>query len=108
MNVALSRSASFKFLFTLSLLATQFLMQMVMSFGNRRSEFRADLYAYELGYGAKLVEAFYLMEKMKLGDNSTVVQKMTANHPRVTARIERLETLLDQENAMQKEPLPLS
>jgi len=97
-----------KALFSLVLLVIQFLMKMVMAFGNRLSEFRADLYAYELGYGKKLVEAFYLMEKLQLGANSTVIQKMVANHPRISARIEQLENLLDEESAMQSAPLPLN
>jgi len=97
-----------KFLFTLILLAIQFLMQMVMSFSSRRCEFRADSYAYELGYGEKLVQAFYLMEKIQLGDNRTVIQKMIASHPRITSRIERLENLLEEETAMQSLPLPLN
>ena len=97
-----------KFLFSLIVLVIQLLMQAVMSISSRRSEFRADRFVYELGYGEKLVQAFYLMEKIQLGDNRNILQKMTANHPRITARIERLEALLDQENAMQSELLPLS
>ena len=97
-----------KLLFTLMLLVAQFLMRVVMSFSSRKSEFRADLYAYELGYGQKLVEGLYLMEKLQLSTNATVIQKMTANHPRITSRIERLETLLDQENAMQSVLMPLN
>jgi len=100
--------AIIKLLFTLILLVAQFLMRFAMSFSSRRSEFRADRYAYDLGHGEKLVEAFYLMEKIQLGDNRSVLQKMTASHPRITARIERLETLLDEESAMQGAPLPLS
>jgi len=100
--------ALIKFLFTTIVFAVQVLMKMVVSDSNRKSEFRADLYAYELGYGEILVQAFYLMEKIQLGDNRTAIQRMTADHPRITTRIERLETLLDQENAMQSAPLPLS
>ena len=98
----------FKLLFTLVLIVVQFLMKIVMSISNRRSEFRADLYAYELGYGEKLVAGFYLLEKMQLGANASIMQKMTANHPRITTRIERIETLLDQEEPMQSLPMPLN
>jgi heat shock protein HtpX len=100
--------ALMKFLFSLILLVVQSLMKMVLAISNRRSEFRADRYAYELGYGEKLVAGLYLIEKMQLGANATVIQKMTANHPRITTRIERLENMLDQEEAMQSVPLPLS
>jgi len=97
-----------KLLFTLILLVVQFLMKIVISISYRRSEFRADRYAYDLGHGEKLVQAFYLMEKIQLGDNRSVLQKMTADHPRITSRIERLENLLEEESIMQSAPMPLS
>jgi len=97
-----------KFVFMLTLFAVQFLMKFVMSLSHRRSEFRADRYAYDLGYGEPLVEAFYLMEKMQLGGNVTVIQKMTREHPRITSRIERLESLLEQQHDMQNIPMALS
>ena len=96
-----------KLLFTLMLFVVQSLMKMVVAFSSRRSEFRADRYAFELGYGKKLVDGLYLLEKMQLGSNATVIQRMTADHPRITARIERIEVLLE-ESAMQSEPLPLN
>ena len=97
-----------KLLFTAILFVVQFLMKIVISISYRRSEYRADRYAYDLGHGAKLVKAFYLMEKIQLGDNRSVLQKMTADHPRITARIERLESMLDQENVMQGNPWALN
>ena len=96
-----------KLVFMMTLLLVQFLMQFVVAISSRKSEFRADRYAYDLGYGEKLVETLYLLEKMQLGD-STVIQKMTASHPRITARIEKLELLLDEEATMQSLPLPLN
>jgi len=97
-----------KLLSTFMLLVVQSLMKIVIAFSSRRAEFRADRYAYDLGYGEKLIVGLYLLEKMQLGANATIIQKMTADHPRITARIERLETLLDQENAMQSAPVPLN
>ena len=97
-----------KFLFTAILFVIQSFMQAVLAFSSRKSEFRADLFAYELGYGEKLVQAFYLLEKMQLGADATVIQRMLRDHPRITARIEQIEILLDQETAMQSVPLPLN
>ena len=97
-----------KLMFTLLLLVVQSLMKMVIAFSSRRSEFRADRYAYELGYGERLVQAFYLLRKLQMGADATVVQRMTASHPRITARIERIETMLDQEESMQTNPSPLN
>ena len=89
-----------KVLFGLMLTAIQFLMKIVMSTTSRKSEFRADRYAYKLGYGEKMVEALYILEKIQLKD-STVIQKMIASHPRITARIEKLENLIEGEDDMQ-------
>lgn len=40
-----------------------------------------------------MIEALYLLEKISLGDNSSIIQKMTASHPRLTLRINKLEAL---------------
>lgn len=97
-----------KIIFEAILFLLTFLLKAVVAINSRKNEYRADRYAYDLGYGEELVEAFYLLEKIHLGDNSTVIQRMIASHPRITARIERLETLLDNEEAIQTAPLPLN
>ncbi|MCL2106063.1 MAG: M48 family metalloprotease [Oscillospiraceae bacterium] len=98
----------FRLMFDLFIFGFMFLMNAVIAINSRKNEYRADRYAYELGYGEELVEAFYLLEKINLGDNSTVIQKMLKSHPRITARIERVEALLDGEEAIQTDPWPLS
>lgn len=77
------------FLFTFSL-------QIVMMTNSRKNEFNADKFSYDLGYDREMIEALYLLEKISLGDNSTIIQKMTASHPRITKRIEYLESLDEQ------------
>lgn len=51
------------------------------------------MFSYALGYDDDMIEALYLLEKISLGDNSTVIQKMIASHPRITLRIKKLEEL---------------
>ena len=63
---------------------------------SRKNEFNADKFSYDLGYDREMIEALYLLEKISLGDNSTIIQKMTASHPRITKRIEYLESLDEQ------------
>jgi heat shock protein HtpX len=65
--------------------------QIVLSMKSRKIEYRADETAYEWGLGSELISALYLLEKICLGDDRTVTQKLTASHPRVTKRIGRLE-----------------
>jgi heat shock protein HtpX len=71
-----------------------FLMQIAQSRSSRKAEKRADDYALQLGYGEDLVEALYLTEKMSLGSEGSIKKRLTATHPRITARIGRLEMKL--------------
>jgi len=71
-----------------------FLMQIAQARSSRKAEKRADDYALQLGYGEDLVEALYLLEKMNLGGEGSIKKRLTATHPRITARIGRLETAL--------------
>ena len=95
-----------RYSFELMLLLFMFLMQAVMAINSRKNEFRADKYAFELGYGEELIEAFYVLEKMQMGDNRKLIKKMTVSHPRLTKRIGRLEDLIDsEEEDVQTEPI---
>lgn len=62
-----------------------------MAINSRTNEFRADRFAYDIGYDIEMIEALYLLERISLGDNSTIIQKMIASHPRITLRINKLE-----------------
>lgn len=78
--------------------AFSFILQLALSSNSRNNEYRADKFAYYLGYGNEIVDAFYLLEKISLGDNSSVIERMVASHPRITARIEQIEELIENEN----------
>jgi len=69
----------------------QGLMQFVLSIESRKRERQADEWAYKKGFGEGLISALYLLEKMSLGDYRNFKQKLTASHPRTTARIMWLE-----------------
>ena len=97
-----------KLIFEAIIFLFMLLMQIVVAVNSRKNEYRADRYAYDLGYGEELVEAFYLLEKIQLGDNSTIIQRMIRSHPRITARIEQLEILIDSQEAIQTAPVPLN
>ena len=89
----------FMFLFT-------FPMKIALAIESRKKEYRADRTAYKLGYGEDLISALYLLEKLNLGDNRDFMQKMTASHPRTTARIEQLESYVEQKEPIAKENNP--
>lgn len=86
--------ALLRFIFELIVFLFSFLMEAAKSYGSRKNEYGADDYAFTLGYGQELLEALYLLEKISLGDNSPIIQKMLADHPRITARIKMLEAKL--------------
>ena len=85
------------FIFGLSMNAFMFLTNIAMSFQSRKSEYRADKYAYDIGFGEELLNALKLLEKISVGDNSSLTEKMIASHPRITKRIQRLEKLIENE-----------
>ncbi len=85
-----------RFIFETMIYLFSFLMQIAMSANSRTSEYRADKFAYDIGYDSDMIEALYLLEKISLGDNSTIIQKMIASHPRITLRINRLEWIDEQ------------
>jgi len=97
-----------RYSFELMILLFMFLMQAVIAINSRKNEFRADQYAFELGYGEELIECFYVLEKIQMGDNRKLIKKMTASHPRITARIGKLEDLSDRESSIQTDPMPLN
>lgn len=85
-----------RFILEISTFLFTFSLQIVMMTNSRKNEFNADKFSYDLGYDQEMIEALYLLEKISLGDNSTIIQKMTASHPRITKRIEYLESLDEQ------------
>ena len=81
-----------KLYFEFSIWLLNFGLQVILSVNSRKNEFRADMFSYAIGYDSDMIEALYLLEKISLGDNSTIIQKMIASHPRITLRIK--ETLI--------------
>jgi heat shock protein HtpX len=71
------------------------LSKIVLALESRKREYRADKTAYEWNLGEELISALYLLEKISLGDNRDWKQKLTASHPRTTARIGRLEGMIE-------------
>jgi len=78
--------------FEFSIRFLNFGLQVILAINSRKNEFKADMFSYAMGYDSDMIEALYLLEKISLGDNSTIIQKMIASHPRITKRIEFLES----------------
>jgi heat shock protein HtpX len=80
-----------KLCFELYIWILNFGLQVILSVNSRKNEFKADMFSYSIGYDSDMIEALYLLEKISLGDNSSIIQKMIASHPRITLRIKHLE-----------------
>ncbi len=87
----------FRFLFNLILFVFMFIGNVILSANSRANEFQADEFAHQIGYGENLIESLYLLQKMSLGEEMALVERMTASHPLLAKRIGQLETLQEQE-----------
>ena len=88
----------FRFLFNIVLFVFMFIGNVILSANSRNNEYQADEFAHQIGYGGDLIESLYLLQKMSLGEEMALVERMTASHPLLAKRIGRLETLQEQEN----------
>jgi len=70
----------------------------IILMGNSRSaEYKADEFAYKVGYGLELKESLYMLQKMAMTDQLKIIERMQADHPRVSRRIMKIEQLLAKE-----------
>ena len=90
-----------KMIFSVLIFIVVFPGQILLSIGSRQNEYRADKFSYEVGYGNYMIDALYLLEKINLGDNSSIVARMTASHPIIAKRIGELEAIADGETGEQ-------
>lgn len=66
----------------------------IIAFDGRNSEYEADKFAYELGYGIQLISALYRLYDMQMSDKKSLINRMLMGHPRIAYRIGRLERRL--------------
>lgn len=81
----------------LSVFLILFVGNVILSGNSRKNELRADRFAFETGYGEDLKNALYLMQKISLGENAHLIDKLCRKHPRISNRIAQLEDLLDKD-----------
>lgn len=84
-----------RFIFNILLFAFTLTGNIILSINSRSNEYSADYFAYKMAYGEELISALYLLQKMSLGENMKLVQRMQASHPHIAKRIGKLEHLED-------------
>ncbi len=90
-------SILFKMLLEVSIFVFLYAGQVILSLNSRMNEFEADSFANKVSYGQELLSSLYLLQKLSGSQKMTVREKMTASHPHIAARIERLEGFQEQE-----------
>lgn len=86
-----------RFILTVYIFLATFIFSILLSHNSRQNEFEADQFAFQNGYGEELVQSLYLLQKMSLSENMKLVERLKADHPRTSLRIEKLEELIDTE-----------
>lgn len=70
-----------------------FFLLLLIPFGSRRQEYRADRYAYELGYGKPMLS---VLEKFRrYGDTYGLKSQLISSHPPHYKRIHKIEELIE-------------
>jgi len=85
-----------KTLINICLIYFAYLMQITLSINSRKNEFRADKFAYEIGYGNNLKDSLYLLQRMCISDKSSLVDKLRKSHPNIAKRIGKLEKMINE------------
>jgi len=70
-----------------------FLVTALIAIGNRRSEYMADKFAYDIGHGEGLLETLYFFKEMSMGGRMKLRERLRSSHPNTDNRIKRLEKL---------------
>lgn len=74
-----------------SVMAFMYIGTTVLMINSRKNEFQADAYASQIGFGDGLLQGLYMLQHMSMGRNKSIIERLTASHPELAYRIERLE-----------------
>lgn len=82
------------FLFDMGVILFSYISQILLSVNSRQNELWADRFAFDIGYGEELVSSLYILQKISLPHNLSILDRLRASHPNTAKRIEQLENLL--------------
>jgi len=69
------------------------LSQIILALNSRINELQADKFAHEIGYGRELISGMYLLQKISINADVSIVERWKASHPHLADRIRSLEKL---------------
>jgi len=76
-------------------LAIKYLLQalvILVASNSRKMEYKADKFAYDLGYGDALLTALGKIYDFQMSRNRSVIERLEETHPKTAYRIEKLES----------------
>lgn len=71
------------------------IIQILLLINQRGNEYNADNFALNNGYGANLIEVLYLLQKLDLGGNMSLLERLKSTHPDLENRIAKLEQKIE-------------
>ena len=96
----------FQFLLDIAVIVFMFIGDLILSINSKISEYLADDYASMTGYNGELTQALYLLQKMSMGENMKLLDKIRSSHPDLEKRIARLENWQGEQGEDTYEILP--
>ncbi len=84
-----------RFLFDIEIIIFSYVSQIILSINSRQNELWADKFAFDIGYGEELIDSLYILQKISLPHNLSILDRL---HPNTAKRIEHLENLLDSQD----------
>ncbi len=87
-----------RFIFDIGIIVLSYVSQIILSINSRQNELWADKFAFDIGCGEELAESLYILQKISLPHNMSILDRLRANHPNTAKRIEHLENLLDMQD----------
>lgn len=82
-------------LVTLLMTLALFVVQALILVNQRKNEYLADKFAYEIGYGADLLGVLYAISQFQFEGKTTMLDRIKSSHPNTRNRINRLEEMLE-------------
>jgi len=84
-----------KFLFGIITFMFVYMTEVTISISDIMNEFKADEFAYMVGYGENLTGALYFVQEMTITGTKKLKDKLRESHPNVAVRIGKIEKLID-------------
>lgn len=86
-------SRGFVKLFELTLQLLPATFNLILMATSRSNEYKADKFAYDIGYGQHLTTSLYQLRNMEAGSKRMKIKNLKSTHPYLDDRIIRLENM---------------